>query len=249
MTAQSDRAQKIGTIAKWALGIAGAAIIAPIIFLAIKGLVGLAVAGIIGLSIVNFAPVLSMKFANWKVKGITAEAAENPIETLVNLLAAKREAFNLFRENVTAAAAARDNFKQKVEVFSKRYPERAAEFQVQLARMTEQVTKKKQALSEAQNQLDLGAQKLEEMRAYWEMTSALRDANKAAGMDTGDMYEKLKADTAVDAVLGSMNLAFAELEVAATLSVDQEPAAQEIAYNPSQPLNVGTLVGAKEKSK
>ena len=54
-----------------------------------------------------------------------------------------------------------------------------------------------------------------------------------AGMDTGDLYEKLKADTAVDAVFDSMNKAFAQLEVAAAL--DNTPA---IAYNKAETLDI-----------
>lgn len=195
-------------------------VVSPVIFMAITGLLGLIVAGLIGLTVVTFAPWVAMKFANWRVKAIVSEAKENPIETMVNLLAQKQEAFERFRENVTNAVTARDNFKTKCEQFAKKYPQRATEFNQQLLNMTELVKRKKQALADAQNVLEEGHHKLEEMRAYWEMSQAAQDANRAAGMDTGDMYERLKADTAVDAVFESMNRAFAELEVAATLEVE-----------------------------
>jgi hypothetical protein len=45
-------------------------------------------------------------------------------------------------------------------------------------------------------------------------------------MNTGDLYEKLKLDTAVDAVFDSMNKAFAQLEVA---SLSDTPST-ELAY-------------------
>jgi hypothetical protein len=54
------------------------------------------------------------------------------------------------------------------------------------------------------------------------MSQAAQAANAAAGMDTGDQFERLKADTACDAVFESMNRAFAELEVAASLAVDDD---------------------------
>jgi hypothetical protein len=199
-------------------------IVSPIIFLAIKGLIGLAIAAVTGLAIVTFTPWISMKFANWKVKAIAHEAAQNPIETLTNLLMAKRQAWNEFKENVETAVAARATFKTKTEEFARRYPSRAPEFQAQLQNMTDLVERKKSALMEAKKSIELGEHKLEEMKAYWEMSQIAQAANAAAGMDTGDLYEKLKADTACDAVFESVNKAFAELEVEAALQITNQPA-------------------------
>jgi hypothetical protein len=209
---------KIAKYAKWGLGLVGAAVISPFVFLAVKGLIGLALAAVVGVAIINLAPVVSMKFANWKVKAIVSEAMVNPIETLTNLLIEKRKAFESFKENVTTAATAAKNFATKVDGFKKKFPARAPEFEAQLAAMTELVKRKYQALRDAEHSLNEGDAKLDEMKAYWEMSQAAQAANKAAGMDTGDLYEKLKADTAVDAVYTSMNRAFAELETAAALS-------------------------------
>ena len=238
-----DIAARKAKIQKWAtvglIGLAGL-IVSPIVFLAIKGLVGLAIAAVLGLAIVTFTPWVSMKFANWRVKAIMHEAGENPIETMINLLAAKRQAFEVFKENVTNAVTARDNFKAKCLEFAKKYPARAEEFNQQLANMTELVARKKQALADAQQSLEVGQHKLEEMKAYWDMSQAAQEANKAAGMDTGDLYEKLKADTAVDAVFESMNKAFAQLEVAAAL--DDSPA---ISYNKPETLEI--VVNTKQK--
>lgn len=220
MSIASDLIQRKEKIKKWAsiglIGLAGL-VVSPFIFLAVKGLIGLAIAAVVGLTIVTFAPWVAMKFANWKVKAIVHEAKENPIETMVNLLAAKRQAFEVFKDNVTTAVTARDTFKTKCISFAKKFPARAEEFNTKLADMTVLVERKKHALSDAQDSLEQGQLKLEEMQAYWEMSQAAQAANQAAGMDTGDQYEKLKADTAVDAVFESMNRAFAQLEVAATL--------------------------------
>lgn len=197
-------------------------VVSPIIFLTIKGLIGFAIAGVIGLAVVSFAPWVSMKFANWKVKAIVHEASVNPIETLTNLLIAKKAAWEEFKTNVETAATARANFKTKTEEFAKRYPARAPEFVTQLERMTDLVERKKKALVDARKSIQAGEDKLEEMKAYWEMSQAAQAANTAAGMDTGDLYEKLKADTACDAVFESVNRAFAQLEVEASLNYQEE---------------------------
>jgi hypothetical protein len=221
MDTEAQRAR----VKKWAtIGLVGLVglIVSPIIFLAIQGLVGLVIAGVVGLSIVTFTPWMTMKFANWKVQAIIYEAKENPIETMINLLAAKQIAFKEFQVNVTTAVTARNNFKSKIETFAAKYPARAPEFKTQLVRMTDLVERKKKALNDAEHMLEEGHTKLEEMKAYWDMSQAAQAANKAAGMDTGDQFERLKSDTAVDAVFESMNRAFAELEVAAALDVDSD---------------------------
>ena len=228
LTIRKEKYQKWFTIG--GLAVVGL-LVSPVIFLAIQGIVGLAIAGVIGVTCVSFAPVVARKIANAKYNALEAEAvaqikrvqtaaAENPIETMQNLLRQKRTAFASFKLNVENAVTARDTFKNKVEEFQRKYPARAPEFQKQLERMIDLVQRKKKALADAQKSLDDGGMKLEEMKAYWDMSKTAIELNKAAGMDTGDAFEKLKADTAVDAVFESMNRAFAQLEVAAELDVN-----------------------------
>jgi len=216
-----------------ALAVAGL-LVAPFIFKAIGGLVGLGIAAAVGFVMVQLAPWFASKIANWKYRLIDAEkvehikkvvvaAEQNPIETLTALLIAKKLAFQVFKGSVEQAVTARSNFKSKVEKFKERYPARAPEFEGQLARMTDLVERKKVALNDAKQSLADGDMKLEEMQAYYEMSKDAIEANRAAGMDTGDAFEKLKADTACDAVFESMNMAFAQLEVAAALDVDATP--------------------------
>lgn len=215
--------QKRATYEKWfkiALVALGALIISPIIFMVVQGIVGLAIAGLIGLLVVNFAPVVSMKLANWKVASIIQEAKENPIETMVNLLHAKQLAYKQFKTMVENAVTGAKNFEMKCVQFAKQYPARSSEFDTQLVAIKQAVERKKAALRDAQTQLAQGENKLVEMRAYFDMAEALNAANKATGMDTGDLYEKLKADTACDAVFESVNRAFSTLEVESALSIE-----------------------------
>lgn len=263
MDNQQELAQKHEKLKKWATIIALGAIglfVAPFIFLAIGGLLGLGVAAAVGFTMVQLAPWFALKIANLKyrmieaekvehIKKVTDHAAENPIETLTNLLIQKKRAFEDFKTAVQNAVTARDNFKGKVEKFTVKYPHRAVEFQRQLERMTDLVERKKQALTEAKKSLEDGDHKLEEMKAYWEMSKDAIEANRAAGMDTGDAFEKLKADTACDAVFESMNAAFAQLEVAAALDEnsaddDNEPVAQ---LGHSEPVVINATVRETQK--
>lgn len=212
------------------MGAAGL-VVAPVILTAIGGLVGLGVAAAVGFTLVQLSPWFALKVANLKyrmveaekvahIKKVTEAAAENPIETLAATLVERKKAFEKFKQNVIEATTARDTFKEKLIAFTKQYPHRANEFRIQLERMADMVERKKEALADAQETLRLGDLKLQEMKAYWEMSQVMQAANKAAGMDTGDAFEKLKHDTACDAVFESMNRAFAQMEVAASLDMD-----------------------------
>jgi hypothetical protein len=215
--ANYDKWFKIGLVALAAL------LLSPIIFLVVKGIVGLALAAGIGLIIVNLAPVFSMKLANWKVKGIIAEAKENPIETMICLLASKKLAFKTFKDSVEVAITASKTFELKCKAFAQQYPARAREFDNQLTVMQALVERKKIALKDAQNMLIEGENKLTEMRMYYDMAEAANAANKATGMDTGDIYAQLKSDTACDAVFESMNRVFSQLEVESALALENNP--------------------------
>lgn len=252
-----DKTRKLWSV----LGIGAVGLlVSPIIFMTIQGLIGLAIAGAVGFVLVSFAPVFAEKVANAKYRALEAEriahlkkveqsATENPIETLTNLLMQKKQAFNTFKISVEQAVTARDNFKTKVTKFTEKYPHRAAEFQAQLQRMIDLVNKKKVALADAKKSLEDGDLKLEEMKAYWEMSKDAIEANRAAGMDTGDAFEKLKADTACDAVFESMNMAFAQLEVAAALDVDSDdkPAVPVAQLEHSQPVYLDVTVKDVQK--
>ncbi len=249
ITELEQKKQKFGSWIKLAiLGVVGLAV-APFIMLAIGGIVGLGVAAAVAFALVQFAPWFALKVANWRyrlmdaekvehIQKVTAAAEANPIETLTALLIAKKHAYQVFKASVTQAVTARSNFKDKVAKFKEKYPARAAEFEAQLARMTDLVERKKKALNEAQQTLEDGDNKLEEMKAYYEMSKDAIEANRAAGMDTGDAFEKLKADTACDAVFESMNMAFAQLEVAAALDVnpDDRPAQSVAQLGHSEPV-------------
>lgn len=235
-------------------------LVAPFILMAIGGLIGLGVAAAVAFVLIQLAPWFALKIANWKYRLIDAEkvehikkvanaAEQNPIETLTALLLAKNQAFEVFKAAVEQAVTARSNFKTKVEKFKQKYPARAAEFEAQLARMTDLVERKKRALGEAQKSLEDGAMKLEEMKAYYEMSKDAIEANRAAGMDTGDAFEKLKADTACDAVFESMNMAFAQLEVAAALDVDEDDKSEQgvAQLGHSEPVVLEVPVNATQK--
>lgn len=264
---KSEAIQKRDKMAKFGTAgiiLVGGFIAAPIALTAIAGTLGLVAAGTIGMVTLTVAPVAAKKLANWKYRALISEenshiskikreAAENPIETLERILNEKRLATLEFKKNVETATAARNTFATQVETFKQRYPARAAQFESALGNLKVAVDQKQRALKDAYAVLKEGEDRLDEMRAYFKMSEALLKANEAANISNDDFYAKMSQDCAMDAVLDHINLAFAQVEVAAALETTTVPAAvvevpqpEALAHSPSNVLETAT-VNVKEK--
>lgn len=206
----------------FAVAIIGAGlIVSPIIFLAVKGIIGLLIAGTIGLLALAFGPVFSMKLANWKVKSIVDEAKKNPIETLTNLIIDEKERFALQRKAVIDSITASESFAAKYKQYVVKYPDRASEFETKLEGNKKRVDRQVAALKARSDAIAHSEVKLVEMKDYWEMSQAEIAAAKASGSSLDDVYAKLSHDTAVQAVFDSMSRASAEMEIA--LAIENKP--------------------------
>lgn len=206
--------QKLATAIKWGLGLAAAAIIAPVIFLTVKGLIGLAIAGFVGLVIINGAPVAASALANWKLKGIKAVAAANPVEQLQNVLIERRNALATFAEQITEFASRVRQFEGKLQWFKKQFPSEADKFDEQAAAMNQLLAVRKARYDEVRQQLAAFEMEVKKADAIWQMSQAAAELQKAAGMRGEDVYAKIKAETALESVEMSLNRSFAQLETA-----------------------------------
>ena len=231
------RRKKIETYTKWGLGALGALVISPVIFMIVKGIIGLAIAGAVGLAVITFAPVVAMKFANWKLRAVKAEASANPIETLQNVFKEKMDALRRFSESITVFHAEVANFADKVKLFEKQYPADAGKFAEQLEKMRELLKLRQNNYKQAQGELALFESEIQRASAIWDMANAAAAMNKAAGMNEDDILEKIKTETAVDSVQKNLNRAFAELET----SLIEEPVATAEQLNSLTPAPRGQM--------
>ncbi|VWC68457.1 hypothetical protein BLA39750_00357 [Burkholderia lata] len=197
---------------KWAIIIAGVAIAAPAALFILKGVIALVAAGVIGLGAIYFAPVVAMKFANQKVKMIVEEAQANPIETLINQLAEKRQAAQKFADSITAFRTEVKNFENKTELFEKQYPDDAPRFRQQLDTMKQLLSFREGRYKQVQAELKNFASAIDRAKAMWDMSQAAQQMNKLAGKQASDTFEQIKTDVAVDSVMRSVNKAFSEME-------------------------------------
>jgi hypothetical protein len=205
---------KKAKLAKWLIIAGGVVVVAPMALLLLKGVIALAVAGLVGLGSIYLGPVIEMKLRNVRIKMVVAEAQTNPIETLLNQLITKREAASSFGEKITGFRAEIKNFQDKVGTFTKQYPEDAPRFAKQLETMQQLLSFREERYRNLNAELDNFAKAIDRAKAMWAMSQAAQQMNKMAGQDTGDVFEQIKTDAAVDSVMRSVNTAFSQMETA-----------------------------------
>lgn len=230
-TQLQQKRKRIETGVKLGLLALGGFIVAPFIFLAIKGLVGLAVAAAVGLAVVNFAPVVAMKFANWRLQAIKAEATRNPIETLQNQYAERQLALGKFREAITNFSASVKSFQDKLSEFKVKFPQDSEKFADQLSQMKRLLDLRRSKFKEAQISLEQFDSEIARANAIWEMGLAAASLNAAAGMTEDDFLAKIKVETALESVSQTMNSAFAELETSLVEEESEHEVSQRLTAN------------------
>ena len=230
-----QRKARLAAAAKWWFGLVGAAIVAPVVFLAVQGLVGLILAGVLGLAIVHGAPVLSMKFANWKIKAVKAEAARNPVETMQHVLMEKGAAVSAFAQRVEDFATEVRNFNDKLDGFRAQFPAEAPKFEETLRSMQQLLKLRRQRLKEARDELTRLEGEIRKADAIWKMSLAASRMHRAAGMTEDSIMQRIKTETAVDSVQSSLNRALSQLET----SLSEEALALE--SNPSPTIDVNAV--------
>lgn len=227
-----QRKARLAAGVKWGLGLIGAAIVAPVVFLAVQGLVGLILAGVLGLAIVHGAPVLSMRFANWKIKAIKAEAARNPVETMQAVLQEKDRSVDSFAQRVEDFATEVRNFGNKLDGFRAQFPAEAPKFEETHEQMKKLLELRRRRLKEAREELARFEGEIRKADAIWKMAQAASSMHRAAGMTEDSIMQRIKTETAIDSVQSSLNRALSQLET----SLSEEAVALE--HNPSPTIDV-----------
>jgi hypothetical protein len=208
-----------------------ALIVAPFIFTIIQGLVGMIVAFGISYSTLYFWPYIGMKFANWRLKAIRAEANKNPVETLLVEQQRKQKLWDAAKVAVENIGAQCKNFDSKLDGFIKDYPDRAAAYRDESVKLHQIYKARTQKLMAAKDELQKFGKTIERVDAEWQLAQAAREANEAAGFNDNDIFAKIKTTTALDSVQTSLNQAFSSLEI----SLAEEEADKQKAIVSSTP--------------
>lgn len=239
--------KKFASIAKILLTAGVVVVLTPAIMLLVKGIIGLAIAGLVGLVSVNFAPVVAMKLANWKIKAVVAEAKENPIETMVNVYHERADRLVEAKQRIGDLSASVKNFADKVVGFKQKWPNEAAAFDAAVTNANKVLEKWKTDYKVASAALELYGTEIEKCKAVNEMAMEMAKLNKMAQLDSDKLLEELKSKTAIDEVSKRMNSAMAQLETSLLEDVKLEVPA--ISSNPTPAANfvdVSSPVVAKQ---
>ena len=224
------------------------AVIAPIAWMAVGGIIGMLIAFGMGVIGWNAAPVIALMASNAKYRALDAErvshidkvtvAAEaNPIETLIQQSMEKRQASDQFKQSITMFRTEVKNFADQIAGFAKEYPDDVARFQTQQDAMNKLLKFRDDRYKQLQLELDNFDAAIKRAQAMWKMSQAAQKMNKLAGVELGDPFEKIKADSAINSVMTSMNKAFAEMETALLDNKEvQKAQAQGLITNDPQPV-------------
>src|SRR5882672_8886472 len=112
--------QKIAKIAFVAIGLA---VTAPLAFYALEGLILWGAFAATGLVLMNFAPAFGTWLANKKIQALVAAVEANPIETMQNLYAEKKEEFQRQEDAVTEFDTQFKNVSDMVDGLKRTDPE------------------------------------------------------------------------------------------------------------------------------
>jgi hypothetical protein len=191
----------------------------------IKSIVALAVVSIGSLLLWNFLPVIAQWAAQMQVKGIKYNSAKNPVEDLQLLYIKKQKAIEDAGIAITSFAKEAKDYKDKLDGFIQRRPEKAEAFKTTYNAMKKVLDIQTLKLRESRAKLAEFEGIIIEAEDIWQMTQAAMKANKAMRkFDAPNPMDEIRQRTALDSVIGSLNQVTAELETAVALdynSLDQ----------------------------
>lgn len=206
--------RRLAAAVRWSLAIAAAAVIAPVVFLAVKGMVGLALALVIGLAIVNAAPVVAMKFANWKLRGLKDEAARNPIETLQNQQVEREKALKNFASQIESFDAELETYRAELVSEAREHPEAARAGLPTLRQMERLLMFRRAKYKRAAKDLEERRKLVESAQSKYRVALAAQRVSKAAGATDPNVLDKILEDVAFDSVERAVSGSMAALRTA-----------------------------------
>jgi hypothetical protein len=213
-------------------------IVAPFIFIAIKGLLGAIIAAVVGLVAINLAPSVAALVANWRLKALKAVAAANPIETLENQYADRQNALIGIRDNIKESYAVLQDLYAQIQEHDEKYPGKPSQNLDKYNKLKALIELRGKKYKQAQINLKAFGEVIEEKRSDWKIAQTMARASKLANVGE-DFQSKLMQDTALITVQDGLNLAFSELETSLLDEQSTEPSptqpAGAIAAPPSRP--------------
>lgn len=205
----------------WGLGLGAALVIAPVVFMIVKGILGIGLAVAAGWFMIKMAPAFSTWATNLSLKLVRWEARVNPIETRMNVAMERDAQIAQAEKDIKSFNGAIKTYANQVEEVRKRYPEEAPKFEAHLRAMEKLLDRRYTALEKAKLELIGYVSATEKASFIWDMTKASENiSNSAAKLSEKDAIHRIKSDEALKSVDASMANSFAELDHALRTEID-----------------------------
>ena len=205
-------------LVKYGVGVAVLGISGFAALFLIKSIVALAIVTIGSLALWNFLPVFAQWAGQMKIKGIKYNSAKNPVEDLQLIYMKKSKEIEAAAIAITSFSKETKEYKEKLDSFIQRRPERADSFTSTYNSMKKVLDIQLSKLKQSKDKLKEFEGVIIEAEDIWNMTQAALKANKAMRkFDMPDPMDEIRQRTAYDSILGSLNQVTAELETAIAL--------------------------------
>lgn len=205
-----DKIKKKSNLVKWAIGLTGVLLLAPVIWMLAYAVLGaaflgtaLAIAGGVGAAIVYYTPVYMMKLENRKIKAIVDEATKNPIPTLRAEWIKDGEEIEVIRDEIKNGDAAVESAwaqvqSMKDELSAEDMADLRADYESQKAEVSAQYAD----LAELEAAHRKADGEIKRLNAKWESANAMAAASNAVrAANRMDAISAIKRDAAFKAVV------------------------------------------------
>jgi hypothetical protein len=221
-------------------GLVGVAaiVIAPLVFLMIKGVVGLAVAIILVAILDALIPAFSAWLTHLKFSSLKFVISRQPIEELMQRAKERWDALAEQRDLLQQQAASLGLYKKKVEKIEREFPEDGPEARANLSQYEELFAYRVEAFKHAKEETQKFMRTIDRAESIYEMAVAEANMGKSFGKNK-DFMAIFREKTAFDAVdkasadsLASLKMALVDEAYSTKVS---EPA-KAVTYSAGEPV-------------
>lgn len=201
------RAKTWGNVAKYGFLILGLAVFAPVLWLALGGLLGLIALGVTWTATWMLRPWVFMKAANLRLHFIKSEAARNPTETLQEEHRRQSVILEERKGGVESMAGAIKTLDQAIDGLERDFPDspELPQMREDQAELTKLLRARQDDWKQAYVTLGEFAKEIQRVGKLWEVSLAAAKARQQSGLTEDEWISKLKTQTAIDSVRTNLN--------------------------------------------
>jgi hypothetical protein len=212
--------------------------------------IGIILAGAVVFALTQFAPVfgrfianksteMAIAEANRHLEALKAEARRSPIETMQNVYLEQGRQLKARYDLIEKFSTKVNKYGMQVQDLKEKFPKDAATFDRVHADMTLLLQKRREKWREANAAHEQAGNEIERAQAIWEMSQATLALRESAGDVEAEFMQRIRKETAVDAVQESLAAAMSQLDALLDEQIPLSPVEKKaISNNPSPVLEV-----------